>query len=321
MVIDAARSDCSGKAPDYLHWLRIISSLRNKFALATLVIFALALFPSACGSKPDQEVDAEANALMVRVVASDVGLGTARIALSIQKIDGSSFDDFADQLEVTYAATESDQIFLVNDLKWRAWPIRSGVYTATMTFDQVGFWSIEVRSKNGDLLPATSGLLVKSSAETPDIGDPAPLSKTKTNPPGGDLRKITSAPTPDPDLYAISFDDAVATGRPTVITFSTPAYCESGLCGPQTEVLSELDDKYTGRVNFIHVEIFDNPEEMLAAGDPSLGVESAVIHEWEFITEPWTFVVDGSGIVTARFEAFVTLDEIEENLAKVLDGA
>jgi hypothetical protein len=135
------------------------------------------------------------------------------------------------------------------------------------------------------------------------------------------LKSITSAPDPDPDLYAISFDDAVATGLPTVISFSTPAYCQSGTCGPQTEVLSALDDKYKGQASFIHVEIFDNPEVMLAAGDPSLGVESSIIHEWEFHTEPWTFVVDGFGIVVGRFEAFVTLAEIEEYLVPVLTGA
>jgi len=106
-----------------------------------------------------------------------------------------------------------------------------------------------------------------------------------------------------------------------VISFSTPAYCQSGTCGPQTEVLSELDDEYKGRANFIHVEIFDNPEEMLSVGDPSLGVESPVIHEWDFHTEPWTFVVDGAGMVLGRFEAFVTRDEIEEYLIPALEAA
>ncbi|MEE8045872.1 MAG: thioredoxin family protein, partial [Dehalococcoidia bacterium] len=184
------------------------------------------------------------------------------------------------------------------------------------------FWNVKVRMKNdGNVLPAGSGILVKSATEAPGIGDPAPLTKTKTSPADGTLKSITSAFDPDPDLYAISFDDAVASGLPTVISFSTPAYCQSGTCGPQTEVLGELDDKYKGRANFIHVEIFDNPEEMLAAGDPSLGIESAIIHEWDFHTDPWTFVVDGSGIVVARFEAFVTFGEIEESLVQILADA
>jgi hypothetical protein len=280
------------------------------------------MFAIGCSNDSEPAATSEPKALVVFAAASDIGLGTARVPLNIQMIDGSRFDDAADQLEVTYTAPESDEVHVVTDLKWRAWPIRSGTYTATMTFDKVGFWKIKIRSKiDDDMMPAGSGILVKSATEAPGIGDTAPLTRTKTSPADGTLKSITSAPDPDPDLYAISFDDAVKTGLPTVISFSTPAYCQSGTCGPQTEVLSELDNEYKGRANFIHVEIFDNPEEMLAAGDPSLGIESSVIHEWDFHTEPWTFVIDGTGTVVGRFEAFVTRDEIEEYLVPVLDAA
>jgi hypothetical protein len=292
-------------------------------SLAPLAIISvLLLVLVGCSSSADPTQNAEPDALVVFAAASDIGLGTARIPLNIHMIDGTRFDDKASELEVTYTAPDSDEVHIVDDLKWRVWPVRSGTYTATMTFDEVGFWSIKVRSTTDEsMLPAGSGILVKSATDAPDIGDSAPLTPSKVKPEDGNLRAITSAPEPDPDLYAISFDDAVATGNPTVITFSTPAYCQSATCGPQTEVLSQLDDKYKDQANFIHVEIFDNPEEMLAAGDPSLGVESPIIHEWEFHTEPWTFVVDGAGIVVGRFEAFVTLGEIEEYLLPVLEGA
>lgn len=298
--------------------------LRRSFVSYPSLILLLAIFLTTigCSTSSDSSQNEEPDALVVFAAASDVGLGTARIPLNIQMIDGERFDDKADELEIVYSAPNSDDERIAENFKWRAWPVRSGTYTATFTFDEVGFWSIKVRSKvDSDLIPAGSGILVKSATDAPDIGEAAPLSVTKTKPTDGNLRSITSAPEPDPDLYAISFHDAVATGNPTVISFSTPAYCQSGTCGPQTEVLSQLDEKYDGRGNFIHVEIFDNPEEMLAVGDPSLGVESPVIHEWEFHTEPWTFVVDGSGIVRGRFEAFVTLDEIEEYLVPLLQAA
>jgi hypothetical protein len=296
--------------------------LRRISAVSVLLTVMLIITLVSCSAETEPDApqsESPANALVVTAATSDVGLGTARIPLNIQMIDGSRIDDAADQLEVTYTAPDSDDTRTVEDLTWRSWPVRSGVYTATMKFDKVGMWKISVRMKNDDTLPpAVSGVLVKSATEAPDIGDPAPLTKTKTSPADGSLKSITSAFDPDPDLYAISFDDAVATGKPTVISFSTPAYCASGTCGPQTVVLGQLDDKYRGQANFIHVEIFDNPEEMLANGDPSLGVESPVIHEWDFHTDPWTFIVDGSGIVVGRFEAFVTFDEIEDTLIPVL---
>lgn len=295
------------------------------------VLAILGLLAASCSSDSPSAGNGsstETQALVVFVAASDVALGTVRVPLTIRMIDGERFDDAADRLEVTYRppdlpdGSKSQAARLVSDLTWREWPIQGGAYTATMLFDEVGFWEVTVRAIDDDkMLPAKSGILVKSGTDAPDIGDPAPLTATKTTPPDGDLRSITSAPTPDPNLYTISFDDAVATGLPTVISFSTPAYCQSGTCGPQTAVLAQLDSTYKGRANFIHVEIFDNPAEMLAAGDPSLGVEAPVIHEWGFRTEPWTFVVDGSGVVVGRFEAFTTISELEGTLAPLLSGA
>ncbi len=298
-------------------------SFKTKSVLIALIFLMLGLTTSSCNT--NTEPASKTDGLVVFAATSDVGLGTARIPLAIQHLDGTLLDDAADRLEVTYSLPglpNSQDARPVTDLTWREWPVQGGVYTATMTFDAVGLWQVIVRANDDEgLLPARTGILVKSATDAPDIGDPAPLSITKTTPPDGNLRSITSAPEPDPDLYAISFDDAVATGLPTVITFSTPAYCQSQTCGPQAEVLSQLDDAYKGRANFIHVEIFDNPEEMLAAGDPSLGVEAPVIFEWGFHTEPWTFVVDGSGVVVGRFEAFATIAEIEDSLVLALEGA
>ena len=261
----------------------------------------------------------EPDSLVVFAAASDVGLGKARVPLTIALIDGTRYDDQADSLVVTYTPPNSDESRLVEDLTWRPWPMRSGAYTATMNFDQVGFWTITVSSREEDAMkPANGAVLVKSATDAPDIGDEVPRSATKTVPSDGNLKSITSAPSPDPDLYSISFADAIETSKPTVIAFSTPAYCQTATCGPQTEVLSALDDKYSGQANFIHVEIFDNPSEMLESGDPSVGVESPVIHEWEFHTEPWTYIVDSDGIVVGRYEAFVTEEELEETLAPLL---
>lgn len=261
----------------------------------------------------------EPDSLVVFASASDVGLGKARVPLTIALIDGTRYDDQADSLVVTYTPPKSDESRLVEDLTWRPWPMRSGAYTATMNFDRVGFWTITVSSIEEDAMESANGaVLVKSDTDAPDIGDQAPRSVTKTVPSDGNLKTITSAPSPDPDLYSISFADAIETSKPTVIAFSTPAYCQTATCGPQTEVLSALDDKYSGQANFIHVEIFDNPAEMLESGDPSVGVESPVIHEWEFHTEPWTYIVDSDGIVVGRYETFVTEEELEETLAPLL---
>ena len=39
--------------------------------------------------------------------------------------------------------------------------------------------------------------------------------------------------------------------------------------------------------------------------------------EWVLKTEPWVFLIDQQGLVSAKFEAIVSYGELEEALAKI----
>ena len=60
---------------------------------------------------------------------------------------------------------------------------------------------------------------------------------------------------------------------------------------------------------FIHEEIWDSG---------SLQKFSPTVEEWNLRSEPWIFVVDGKGIVRARFEGVTTRGELEAALQLVL---
>ena len=134
------------------------------------------------------------------------------------------------------------------------------------------------------------------------------------------LATITSSPVPDPDpdpdLYRLSIDQALEAGKPLVVVFATPAYCKTATCGPQVQVVSQLKERFQDQANFIHVEVFENPQ-LIEGGRPTGGFVPAV-EEWNLPTEPWTFVVDRAGRVQAKFEAFTTEEELEDALDEVL---
>ena len=109
--------------------------------------------------------------------------------------------------------------------------------------------------------------------------------------------------------------EAVDSGRPSIVVFATPAYCTTSTCGPQLRVVKQLMRDYAGSVNFIHVEVWDNPHEI--DGDLSKGRLSPVLAEWGLETEPWTFILDREGVVAARFEGFVTDEELWASLEAV----
>ena len=128
-------------------------------------------------------------------------------------------------------------------------------------------------------------------------GEPAPASETRTSAEFSDLSIITSDPEPDPAMYETSVAEAVGDGTPAVIVFATPAFCQSQTCGPLLDQVKALRPDYPG-IDFVHVEIYDDlqvssPEELTVVPATS---------EWGLPSEPWVFVVDAAGVVSAAFE-------------------
>jgi hypothetical protein len=140
------------------------------------------------------------------------------------------------------------------------------------------------------------------------------VSKVANNTDG--LPEVTTDVRADPDLYAITIKDALANPNPLLVTFASPAYCQTATCGPQVDVVKDLKNQHGDRMDFIHVEVFDNPTEI--QGDLTRAVISPTMDEWGLVTEPWTFVMDGEGAVRAKFEGFVTQAELEAAIAEVV---
>ena len=101
-----------------------------------------------------------------------------------------------------------------------------------------------------------------------------------------------------------------------------PAFCVSATCGPQVDAVSELKDAYRGQADFVHVEIYADPQAI--QGDLAQAELAPAVVEWGFtalphwFNESWVFILDGQGIVKQRFEGFATKDELETVLREVL---
>ena len=100
--------------------------------------------------------------------------------------------------------------------------------------------------------------------------------------------------------------------------FASPGFCTNALCGPQAEVLSILRERHAPRANFIHVDLYENPEQ-IRTGGLDIAVETPLLEEWGLETAEWTFIVGADGLVAHRFEAFVAESELEQALLEVLD--
>ena len=123
------------------------------------------------------------------------------------------------------------------------------------------------------------------------------------------LRKICTREPPD-HLHYISLDQALTNGKPTVAVFSTPKFCTSMLCGPVTDEVTLLFQKYgPTKANFIHVEEFPTQD---------VSQQSPAFKAWGFLTEPWVIVIDSTGVIRARFEGPATAPAIDAALRPLL---
>ena len=301
---------------------------QTRMGLWTAVVGTVAVFMAllaACSQAaapepaPEPVVTPAEAPLTVLIGSSDLAVGPNRLFFGV--LDGTSGPVRTPEVKATLVYLEDDtgQSPISKTARFVEWPSgRAGVYVMEATFDRAGRWGaiVQVPGEDGTTRDAQAGFIVKEQSSSPGIGQLAPPSQSKTAANVTDLAQITSSSVPDPDLYVITIADAEASNMPTVVTFSSPAFCSTATCGPQVEVVAALKDRYRGQANFIHVEMYDNPAEM--KGDPSTIRLSPVVAEWGLLSDPFTFVLDAKGLVAAKFEGFVTEEELEASFKQIL---
>ena len=264
------------------------------------------------------------------IANSDLAVGPNRVSFGLVDRDYMPVRPESVDLQAVYyePGAPSGQVRHSTTAEFLPWPPdgRRGVFIAEVVFDQagtatgdtLGIWELHATFdyENGSPLRVGAAVSVASEHAVPYVGDPAPPSNTPTGSGADDLRTISSSPEPDPTLYRVSVADAVGSGTPSVVSFATPAFCVSATCGPQISDLSALANRYDGRAHFIHVEVYRDPHLI----DPASPVRELVpaVEEWGLVSEPWTFVIDGGGAISARFEQYVPPAVLESALLAVL---
>ena len=258
------------------------------------------------------------------IITTDLAVGPNRIVFGLVDRQGMPVRPAEATVRAVFLDPEAKtaEVRATSMAHFQEWPVgNQGVLTTQLSLDKPGFWqlNVEASTAGGTAISARGAFQVKANSDTPVVGQLAPRSMTPTLDSLeniDDLATITSANPPDADLYRLSVDQALDSGKPLVLVFSTPAFCVSATCGPQVEVISQVKEKYHDRANFIHVEVFENPH-LIEDGRPVGGTVPAVT-EWNLPTEPWTFVIDDEGRVRAKFEQFTTAQEIEAALLDIL---
>ena len=133
------------------------------------------------------------------------------------------------------------------------------------------------------------------------VGEISPAIKTKTLADvDGDFNRITTYRYPDKRMYRYSLDEALAMKKPILLEFATPGHCT--VCDKQLQMIKGLLAKYEGKVLFLHMDQYQNPEAFIAFG---------------VIGDPWTYVIDADKVVRFKQPGRMLYGELDAQLQRV----
>jgi hypothetical protein len=136
----------------------------------------------------------------------------------------------------------------------------------------------------------------------PVPGQEAIAVATPTEDEPGDVEELCTS-RPDCPMHDVSLDEALEEGRPVMLMFATPAYCQTAVCGPGVTTMQEVrDSRDWGDVAWIHAEIFTDEGVTVAEH----------VRAWELPSEPWLFSIGSDGRIVRRLDGPMIAQELEE---------
>lgn len=119
-----------------------------------------------------------------------------------------------------------------------------------------------------------------------------------------ELSKYCTAYNPDPSLHAHTIKELVEASTPFILIFGTPSHCTQ--CQNQIDTVKHYKDQYDGAFEVIHIDQYKN---------------SHIYTELRVNGDPWTFLIDGKGIIQAIYPGVTTWDDLSEPIRRMLGEA
>lgn len=177
------------------------------------------------------------------------------------------------------------------------------------TFEQPGLYTVTTEI---DGAPATQALQVSPPDEVALVQPGQPMRPFDT-PTVDDHRGVEPICTDEPQcpLHSQTLTAALASGQPVAFLVGTPAYCQTGLCGPVLDLLVEEAPNHPN-MQFVHAEVYADAQ---ATGDVNTAQLAPIVDAYALTFEPSLFVADATGTIVARLDNVYDRTELRQALA------
>lgn len=186
-------------------------------------------------------------------------------------------------------------------------------YPLRTTLPEAGVYQLEI-----DLDGSTATAMVQAfepgQVQVPQVGQPMPVVPTPTAADAHGVDPICTRFEPCP-LHDVSLDQALGQG-PVAVLVGTPAYCQTGVCGPVLEELMAAGPAHPG-VTMIHAEVWANPREVGGnIADPAIR-PAPIMEALSLGFEPVLFAIGSDGVIAERLDNVYDGAELERVLQRL----
>jgi hypothetical protein len=176
-------------------------------------------------------------------------------------------------------------------------------YPLIAPFETGGIYTLEMHWDGGSATgpfqlfdPGVSPLLA--------VGSPLPAVETPTTADARGVDPVCTRPAGACPFHDVTLAEALAGGKPVALLVSTPAFCQTAVCGPVLEMLIEAAPDHAD-MTFVHAEVYVRPGEE----NPPITI-TPVMEALGMAFEPSLFVTDHTGVVRTRLDHVFDVGEL-----------
>ena len=187
--------------------------------------------------------------------------------------------------------------------------IPRGYYPLRATLDVPGAWGIVV---DADGVQVETTIEAADPTTLPSVPGPGDRLVSVPTPTRSSARGVDPICTRDPvcPFHDVSLDEAIGGGGPIVLLISTPAYCQTAICGPVLDLLIDRRaDLDAAGATIVHAEVYV---------DDSARQVTATVDAYGLTYEPSLFLASPDGTVTERLDYTYDAVELDVALAKLV---
>jgi hypothetical protein len=186
----------------------------------------------------------------------------------------------------------------------------AAIYSAQVPLPKPGRYALLAVTKvGGRTLGGGTTIAMRRNPSVVQVGQPAPRVETETLASAGGNVDAIETRDPADTMHETSLTEVLGK-KPVALLFATPALCQTRVCGPVTDIAEQLKAEYGDRMEFIHQEVYEDNQVGKGLREP--------LRRFGLRTEPWLFVIDRDGNVTARLEGSFGVDEFENAIRTAL---